>query len=439
MKSYYTQYWVPRTALYRHAMNTFTTVTDETLVERIASARERVVFVSPGVTEGVANALTRAHCNAVATTVILDSGEDAYRVGFGDLKGITALHDFVEKHRIPLRQQAGLRIGLLVTDGVAAIWSPTPRSVERDRKSDEPNAIVLETAAAGQLVDAIGVGQPHVLPEIGTESLPLADTDKTVRSLKENPPAPFDLAQKTRVFSTRFQFVETELKGAEWTKRSIKISSFLLNPDLDKALQDILETRIQPYQTKVDDAIETPCIIRGQLAYNQKCEPIHVPTTQKHIEDVWSDIKHRYLVQLPGFGWLIRKKDLPHFRAEVKAFEYVLNSWVKGFRQNVEADESKLVSNIVACIEKRITHSTRISAYKDINLTEEVRRGLEKMRVIEPNVRIVLKDVSWESTRDEEFTRALQVALPPGDLQGWFEEFTAARERSSHTGTEQAL
>jgi hypothetical protein len=50
------------------------------------------------------------------------------------------------------------------------------------------------------------------------------------------------------------------------------------------------------------------------------------------------------------------------------------------------------------------------------------------MRVIPPHVRIVTKDVSWESTRDEEFTEALRDAVPAVELEGWFYEFTAARE-----------
>ena len=47
------------------------------------------------------------------------------------------------------------------------------------------------------------------------------------------------------------------------------------------------------------------------------------------------------------------------------------------------------------------------------------------MRVIEPRVRIVTKNVSWESSRDKEFTDALQRVLSPDDLQDWFDEFTA--------------
>lgn len=33
-------------------------------------------------------------------------------------------------------------------------------------------------------------------------------------------------------------------------------------------------------------------------------------------------------------------------------------------------------------------------------------------------------------TRDDEFTEALRKALPAAELEGWFEVFTAARERA---------
>ena len=52
------------------------------------------------------------------------------------------------------------------------------------------------------------------------------------------------------MFSTTFQFVETELQGAEWTMGRIKVSSLLLNSDLPDSLPDVLETQIRPYGTK---------------------------------------------------------------------------------------------------------------------------------------------------------------------------------------------
>ena len=59
---------------------------------------------------------------------------------------------------------------------------------------------------------------------------------------------------------------------------------------------------------------------------------------------------------------------------------------------------------------------------------------MERMRVADPVVRIVLKNVSWESSRDAEFTNALRQAFPEDELVGWIEEFTAAKEQVSASG-----
>ena len=59
-----------------------------------------------------------------------------------------------------------------------------------------------------------------------------------------------------------------------------------------------------------------------------------------------------------------------------------------------------------------------------------MRKGIQKLRITEASVKLVFKEISWESTRDVEFTEALRKALPADALKGWFEVFTAARQRS---------
>ena len=71
---------------------------------------------------------------------------------------------------------------------------------------------------------AVGADDSNVLlakAEIGCEPFAPEQVAKT----EENPPASFDLSVKTRVFSTKLQFVEFELRGAPWTTRKIKVSS----------------------------------------------------------------------------------------------------------------------------------------------------------------------------------------------------------------------
>ena len=401
----------------------FQTVTGATLSKHITAAKERVVFVAPGVTEDVSKALVAAH-RRVCVTAILDLNEDAYRIGFGDVAGLCHLRKHQSTMR--LRQRPGVRLGLLIADEVVIVWSPTPQAVEDDRKPDEPNAVVLGAEVTDEsLADQIDEN----LKTERTDPAQPETLDATIRRLQEDPPEPFDLTRKVRVFSSKFQFVETELQGAEWTKRKVRISSLLINSDLSEDLQDILDTQILPYQNKNEVTIDAPHIVRGEIAYNRNGDKILVPTTQRDIEIVWIGIKKRYLFTIPGFGSLIRRQDVADFRKEVSAFKLLLQDWVGKFRRQLERDKDKIIRDIVKSIRTRIERSDRKDKLDVTNLNCEVRAGFERMRVIEPRVRIVIKNVSWESSRDSEFTDALRRVLPADDLRGWFDEFTAAQQK----------
>ncbi len=428
------------------------------LTEQIRTAKDRVIFVAPGLSQAVASELVNAHQHCRSTTVILDPDEEVCRIGYGDATGFEHLTKC--GGNITLRKHSGVRLGLLMADRVVTIWSPTPRSVDGERRPDQPNAIVIEGGIAedgttGDLVrtepsasesaQGLKSGGGTIAPSVyslaeqlakrlddehvGEQPIERADLENVVKELRENPPAPFDLARKVRVFSTKFQYVEVELQGVEWTERRIKLSGSLLNSDLPDGLRDILETQIRPYRAMGDVPINVPCIVRGQIAYNQYGDEIRIPTTQYEMERIWKDIRERYMFRVPGFGTLVRKRELASFRAEVEAYECVLVDWATQFRQKAKRDENGLVSDMVKSIKGRIEQSGRQGEFLGIDLDTEVRSGLEGMRVIEPRVRIVIKDVSWESSRDQEFTTALRGALPPEDLQGWFDEFVAVQER----------
>lgn len=413
----------------------FEVLNDAALVERIASAQHRVAYVAPAVTEQVAKALIGAHGReSLSVTMILDADEDAYRIGFGDPGGLALLHAYAKSHEMPLRRQAGLRIGLLIVDDTVVVWAPAARAVEGERRAGQTNAVVLKGELASQMREAVGADDAATLPsdaQVGREPLRPEETERMVTSLKENPPAPFDLSRKTRVFATKFQFIEWELQGAEWTERKIKLSSLLVNSDLPEELQDILETQIRPYQAGSNLALEVPVLVRGQIAHSKTGEPILEPATQAQVQAAWKAIRDRYLRHVKGFGWLIRKTDVVAFHAEVTAYEEVLRAWVEKFREQMRKDEERLVKNIVSSIDARLAHSVRKDKYQSINLKAEIEKGLTRMRIAEPRVRIVPKEISWESTRDEEFTRGIREAIPAEELRGWFEEFVAVRQRDA--------
>ena len=318
---------------------------------------------------------------------------------------------------------------MLVFDDDLVIWAPTAQSVEPEREREQPNAIFLKGPVVEKLEAAVGADQSQVLPdqaEIGREALRPEELRKTVNKLEANPPAPFDLAQKARVFSTRFQFVEFEVRGAEWTERRVKISSFLLNADLPEEMQKILETHVHPFQSAADIAFNVPLLVNGKPAYNQDGTRMKSAEKQSDIAKKWVDIRDRYLRKIRGFGWLIQKDCLEKFNTETKAYEESLSAWVKAFKEYIETEEDKLIGSIVSSISSRLERSSK---KQNVNLQEEVKRGLQRMRMIEPKVRIVLKNVSWESSCDEEFNTSLRNAFSEDELKGWFEEFTAAKQQ----------
>jgi len=416
-------------------METFRSINDELLGRIIDGATSRVVYVAPGVGKAGNAALVRAmKRDSISLTIIIDSDEDAYRIGYGEPDALAELHEAASRLQFPLRRQTGLRIGMLVTDEQLVIWAPTARSVEPEPGREQPNAIFLTGSAVRTVASAVGSDDSQVLPdkaEVGREPLTPHELNKTVENLKANPPAPFDLAQKTRVFATRFQFVEFELMGAEWTERRVRLSSILLNADLPEHLQEIIDTQVRPFQAMGDLTFKVPLLVDGEPVFNKNGERIVKPATQAEMTKLWAGIRDRYLRQVKGFGWLIRRDRLHKFLDEVSVYEEALKAWVSAFRDHVSNEQDSVVNSIVESIHRRLERSAHSSKYAGMNLRAEVEAGLQRMRIIEPKVRIVIKNVSWESTRDAEFVAALQQALRKEDLHDWFEEYTAVRQREN--------
>ena len=415
-------------------MSTFTSANDESIAGLIDNAKRKVVFIAPGVGLKTVNAFKRAiDLNQISLNIIIDSDEDACRIGYGDHKALSKLQEIVHSNEFPLRREPGLRIGLLVSDDELTIWAPTALSVEPASKSKKPNAIHLTGPVIENVEAAAGADNSQVLPtgaEIGQKPLLSNDLKETVDKLNANPPAPFDLSQKARVFSTRYQFVEFEVRGAAWTGKTIKLSNLLLNADLPEELQDILETRVAPFQKYADMAFDIPYFVNGEAAYKHDGTRMTVPAKQADIQEQWLKLRNHYLTQLKGFGWLIEKKQLASFQAGVKAHEEVLAAWVTAFRKYAEAEDDNLVESIVNSISARLERSDK--PMTPDSLEQEVKAGLQRMKVVEPKVRIVTKNVSWESSRDQEFQQSMRQAFTPDELKGWFDEFTAVKQQEPH-------
>lgn len=406
-------------------MTPFITVDDQFLADKIRLATRRVVYVAPGV--GVESAKALVAWSGGQATVVLDADPDVCRIGYGEVGGLEVIGKGIADGRIEVQRQSGLRVGLLVADDTVLIWAPTAQAVEKTSVDGEPNALMLTTSVGTTLADAL---QQSAAEAFAQGRLDEHTVQHTIADLKANPPAPFDLSQRARVFSTKYQFVEFEVRGAEWTERRMRLSSLFVNADLPEEVRDILDTQIRPFQTQGDLEFDVPGFLNGQPAHDATGKRIMVKKKQADVLNAWSVIRGNYLRHIAGFGWLIRRDQIAPFLTEKSVFEEELQMWVAAFKEHVQAGREQQVKTIADAVLHRVRRGPNSTKLNPEALAVEISKGLDRLRVIEPAVRIVFKDVAWESSRDQAFLDELHRAIPPEELVGWFEEFGVTRERT---------
>lgn len=411
-------------------MQIFRSIQDDEVVQVISCAEKRVIYVAPGVSSAVTNALEKCieGGNVKKITIVLDADEDSCRLGYCDAKSLERLVALAAKRNIPIRRHPGLRLGLLMADDAVLIWSPTPLMFEAPRTAAEPNGLMLTPDTLTALPASLGIGcdNQDASPEIGTGPVTLEEVAGVVEAIKAAPPAPFDISRLTRVFSAKFQFIETVLRGAELTKREMRLDSLILNSDAPEELQALLHTTIQPFNMDAEKAIDAPVLVNGEQAFRKCGAPIMKPTTQAMIRSYWSELSDRYIINVPGFGKIIRLGDKVKFEEGKEAFEIVLNAWVEGFKELLKEGLDVRVMRVVALIEHRMANASKRQKLPREEIESLVRRGLDNLRVISPGVKVIYKNITVESTRDKEFLTALSKEIPEKELENWFKIFDAA-------------
>ena len=125
--------------------NTFTVVNDDTLCAAIASTRGTLVYVAPGITKRVVDALEGALTSnpTLQITLIVDIDPEVYRLGFGTEEGLKALQELVQAQHLPLRQQEGVR---LAADRYRMLFTKIDSLCRKDGKK----AVALTSSIKGE-------------------------------------------------------------------------------------------------------------------------------------------------------------------------------------------------------------------------------------------------------------------------------------------------
>lgn len=239
----------------------FEGVHDAFIARQIRRAIVRVLLAAPGIREGTAEALADAleRVGADRVELVVDCDEQVARLGLGDVAAL----ERVMASGVRVRHAPGLRVGVLICDDAAWVFSPTALVVSAEVHSSEtPNAIVLSPEEARRIALSLSTSmrdegeEPqvnHILPEVGIQRVSHEQLANTQKALKELPPRDFDVARQVRVFDAYVEFVEMTLEGFEFKRRKVRLPPHLVAAADDKEVAGRLSTTFEPIRALDDD------------------------------------------------------------------------------------------------------------------------------------------------------------------------------------------
>jgi hypothetical protein len=422
-------------------MTTFCPVNDALLARMITAAQRRLIFIAPGLHTVVANALTSRfkELGQLQVTLVLDASEDVCRIGFGDIEALAEVHAMENAAGFSIRTQPGLRIGALIVDDETLVWAPTPRSVEAAPATDgeggamAPNGLLLDEAAGKRIAWAVAADGADLTldqADIGHEAVTPTMVATVSRALANNPPIPVDLQRVTRVFSTRLQFVELEVKGAARSQRKLRLPNDLINADAADDVRDLLDSGFKPFADFKDRPVKVPVFADGKQAFDGDGNPLEAPATEASLGRERKALKAQFLYDIPGFGTLIEKDRKADFLKDLDTYKARMSAHAEGLRKLVEEEMDRVVEQIATLIEGRYSQTGQAPIDAE-RLRHELRSQVTPVDGAEPVVRCVFKDVTHEQTQDPVFRQRVDKALPGAvkrRLGPWYHEFSAARE-----------
>lgn len=413
--------------------NVFDVASDDALAKMIALAERRILLVAPALTQVVALALVSRLAEPDSPTIelILDADPEVYRLGYCDMSALELIRTQLLAHGQAVRQQEGIRIGMLVADDDILVWSPTPRLVEAGSTSrQKPNAIRLGGAVSVErLAEALGAGERP--PEVGKAGLTPDDAKKVADDLAKNPPQKFDLARAVRVFSSQARYVELEVKNSRFASRSVPWPDVLLGI-LDQELRERVQGRFKPF---------------ADLDWRVKVKVLHPDGAEREvpIDEKWLNRQRRALedmtFEVKDYGRVILRQHQEEFEKGVERLKTNLDRYREAFIEVMKARKGEIVQRVTKEYESQwlANPPPDLTKWGRPN-NEELRNHLadlvenlvdEAIGFDEAETRVVFKDIAPESVRSEEFVTRLQAAMkrakvPDSIIKSLWKTYSAA-------------
>ncbi|MCR9111156.1 hypothetical protein [Marivita sp. XM-24bin2] len=399
---------------------TFTVANDAAVISLIESAKNRLVIIGPAFSEAVAEALTKrfGDLGQLDIRVVMDADAEVYRLGFGEPKALSLIREAAAKSFLDLREQSGVRIGVIISDDATMVYSPVSRNIEAGSETvEKPNAIVLSGASTEKLVRASGASREEDAPpaEIGTTALDAGKAAEIEADLERLPPVKFDVSRRVNVFHSRLVYVEFEIKGFAISRKQVPL------PEDFKTVTNV------ELQAQLSTRLRAPMADIGPVEVQIECDDEGNAPKPKKIDDKWlrqerKRIEDRYTFQVDHYGRVILREDMPAFTDEVNSFKAVVERYHEKLRDVLAKQKDDFCKTFSEEFFPKWKDSPPEYIVRwgdgtdDTSLKAElkIRAGEvfeEMLNFAPPTVRLVEKNISPRNVEDEKFLEPLKQTM----------------------------
>lgn len=374
---------------------------DENLIELIKRARKRLAVIAPGLNQSVARALAARmkDLDTLSLTVILDADAEVYRMGYGEVEALDIIREASASEHFDLREQPGVRIGVVISDDTTLVFAPVSRNVEAGSNTeDKPNAVFLEGTSTEKLAEASGVEYGET--EIGVFGIEPERVAELQADLKRNPPRPFDLTRRLTVFTSEVQFVELRIVNAEFSKKKIR-----LPPQFQRFENEGLRQKVE---ARLSIPMDFNRPLEVSIASEGMTETLLV--NERYIQKQRELIERTFLHEWKSRGKVILRRDKKEFIAEIARLKAIITAYQAGIQKEFSAAQDEfrklLVEEFLDLWKQKPPEHLRMRKRTD---EESCRSDIEsaadelfsKVVLLKaPDAKIVYKDVSLDDLRD---------------------------------------
>jgi hypothetical protein len=354
--------------------------------------------------------------------VVLDFGEQVFRLGYGHYDSVKMLEEAGQV----VRQQPGLRIGVLILDNQGWVYNLPPMAVEGQHKL-MLNAMTLTAEQVGEVVRTLvtptveieGRARPRF--EIGNTLIAPETRQQVAKAIEQSPPAAFDLQRQVSVYRAHIQFVEIELEGGRIEQRTIKLSKSIKEQAFskDKAFQKRLRASYKLIEVSELDFL-------------------------RELRDEVDKLR----MFTPSLGKRLGRVILISHKALFMTTVGLLEQLIERKRQEVAALLDKEIEESLLALAKIFVPNYMATPPNDLlfrcsKVTEEIVQSyiLEQLRRESPtgeqllhglNLHCTFKDVTLEMLRDEEFQNKVSELFPYESWAKPFKESLAVEQPADH-------